>query len=69
MLVSTGDQEHQVKEQLVREIAQGRYPVTDPLPSEQKLAARFGVAQGTVRRALDNSLCIAVWQDDMQVGS
>lgn len=44
----------QVKEQLVREIAQGRYPVTDPLPSEQKLAARFGVAQGTVRRALDD---------------
>ena len=42
-----------VKEQLVREIGQGRYPVTDPLPSEQKLAARFGVAQGTVRRALD----------------
>jgi len=42
-----------VKEQLVREIAGGRYPVTDPLPSEQKLAARFGVAQGTVRRALD----------------
>ena len=29
-----------VKEQLVREIGQGRYPVTDPLPSEQKLAAR-----------------------------
>ncbi|PIW27419.1 MAG: GntR family transcriptional regulator [Rhodospirillales bacterium CG15_BIG_FIL_POST_REV_8_21_14_020_66_15] len=43
----------QVREQLLREIAQGRYPVTDPLPSEQKLAARFGVAQGTVRRALD----------------
>jgi GntR family transcriptional regulator len=42
-----------VKEQLVREIGQGRYPVTDPLPSEQKLAQRFGVAQGTVRRALD----------------
>ena len=43
----------QVREALLREIAQGRYPVTDPLPSEQKLAARFGVAQGTVRRALD----------------
>ena len=44
----------QVKETLIREIAQGRFPVTDPLPSEQKLAARFGVAQGTVRRALDD---------------
>ena len=43
----------QVREALLREIAQGRYPVTDPLPSEHKLAARFGVAQGTVRRALD----------------
>ena len=43
-----------VRDQLMREIAQGRYPVTDPLPSEQKLAARFGVAQGTVRRALDD---------------
>ncbi|MEK9671306.1 MAG: GntR family transcriptional regulator [Rhodospirillaceae bacterium] len=42
-----------VKEHLVREIAQGRYAVTDPMPSEQRLAERFGVAQGTVRRALD----------------
>ncbi|GAB5351811.1 GNAT family N-acetyltransferase [Qipengyuania sp. 483] len=27
-----------------------------------------GIPLETVRRALDNSLCIAVWQDDMQVG-
>ena len=28
-----------------------------------------GIPMETVRRALDNRLCIAVWQDDMQVGS
>lgn len=44
----------QVKEHLIRDIAGGRFPVTDPLPSEQRLAARFGVSQGTVRRALDD---------------
>ena len=27
-----------------------------------------GIPLETVRRALDNSLCVAVWQDDMQVG-
>lgn len=53
LLPGGGPLYRRVKEQLVREIGQGRYPVTDPLPSEQKLAARFGVAQGTVRRALD----------------
>jgi len=43
----------QVKERLVQEISQGRYPVSEPMPSEQNLAMRFGVSQGTVRRALD----------------
>ncbi|WP_424136594.1 GntR family transcriptional regulator [Roseomonas chloroacetimidivorans] len=34
-------------------LAAGEYPPGTPLPSEAKLAARFGVAIGTVRRAVD----------------
>jgi GntR family transcriptional regulator len=34
-------------------LAAGDYPPGTPLPSEARLAARFGVAIGTVRRAVD----------------
>ena len=44
----------QVRERLVRDIAAGHFPPGEPLPSEQRLAERFGVAQGTVRRALED---------------
>lgn len=38
---------------LVRQIAEGAWRPGEALPSEQALAARLGVSQGTVRKALD----------------
>jgi GntR family transcriptional regulator len=42
-----------IRDALERALAEGEYPPGTPLPSEAKLAARFGVAIGTVRRAVD----------------
>lgn len=42
-----------IRDSLERALAAGEYPPGTPLPSEAKLAARFGVAIGTVRRAVD----------------
>lgn len=43
----------QVYDYLVRQISESAWRVSDALPSEQALAARLGVSQGTVRKALD----------------
>lgn len=42
-----------IQDALVAEIAQGALKPGDALPSEDSLAKRFGVALGTVRKALD----------------
>ncbi|MFM7346829.1 MAG: GntR family transcriptional regulator, partial [Tagaea sp.] len=42
-----------IQDALVAEIAQGALKPGDALPSEDNLAKRFGVALGTVRKALD----------------
>lgn len=42
-----------VRDALEASLAAGDYPPGTPLPSEAKLAERFGVAIGTVRRAVD----------------
>lgn len=42
----------QVREELERRLAEGRWQPGEILPSEQELAAELGVSQGTVRKAL-----------------
>lgn len=42
-----------IRDSLEAALASGEYPAGTPLPSEAKLAARFGCAIGTVRRAVD----------------
>ena len=42
-----------IRDSLEAALAAGEYPAGTPLPSEAKLAARFGCAIGTVRRAVD----------------
>ena len=44
----------QVREQLARSIAKGRYATGDQLPSEGELCDQFGVSRITVRQALAN---------------
>lgn len=44
----------QVREELVRHLANGRWQPGASLPSEQELGRELGVSQGTVRKALDN---------------
>ncbi|MCZ8313669.1 GntR family transcriptional regulator [Phreatobacter sp.] len=43
----------QVKERLVRRIADGEWQAGRAIPSEMQIAAELGVSQGTVRKALD----------------
>lgn len=43
----------QVKERLVRRIAEGDWQAGRPIPSEIQIAAELAVSQGTVRKALD----------------
>lgn len=43
----------QVREELTRHLAAGRWQPGTALPSEQELARELGVSQGTVRKALD----------------
>ncbi|MBR1217941.1 GntR family transcriptional regulator [Bradyrhizobium sp. U87765 SZCCT0131] len=43
----------QVKETLIRRIAEGRWTPDKAIPNEFELAADLGVSQGTVRKALD----------------
>ena len=43
----------QVKEMLLRRVADGHWRPGELLPSEMRLAEEFGVSQGTVRKALD----------------
>jgi GntR family transcriptional regulator len=43
----------QVRELLVRRIAEGVWQAGQPLPSEGEIAAELGVSQGTARKALD----------------
>ncbi len=43
----------QVSDYLVKQIAEGGWAPGEALPSEQALAAKLGVSQGTVRKALD----------------
>jgi len=42
-----------IRDSLEAALAAGEYPAGTPLPSEAKLASRFGCAIGTVRRAVD----------------
>lgn len=42
-----------IRDSLEAALAAGEYPAGTPLPSETKLAERFGCAIGTVRRAVD----------------
>lgn len=42
-----------IRDSLEAALAAGEYPAGRPLPSEARLAARFGCAIGTVRRAVD----------------
>lgn len=44
----------QVREQLTRRIANGRWKAGEMVPSEMQIAAELGVSQGTVRKALDD---------------
>jgi GntR family transcriptional regulator len=44
----------QVKELMIRRMLDGAWRPGDILPSEGRLAAEFGVSQGTVRKALDD---------------
>jgi GntR family transcriptional regulator len=44
----------QVREELVRHLADGRWQPGAALPSEQELARELGVSQGTARKALDS---------------
>lgn len=43
----------QVRDRLLRSLAEGTWPAGAMLPSEHLLAAELGVSQGTVRKALD----------------
>lgn len=43
----------QVREEIVRRLADGEWPPGAMLPSEQALSHTLGVSQGTVRKALD----------------
>jgi GntR family transcriptional regulator len=43
----------QVRELLVRRIAEGLWVPGQPIPSEPEIASELGVSQGTVRKALD----------------
>lgn len=42
-----------LRDDLAAKIAQGGWNFADPLPSEQKLARQYGVALGTMRRAIE----------------
>ncbi|MCB1966551.1 GntR family transcriptional regulator, partial [Accumulibacter sp.] len=43
----------QIKELIMRNLESGEWGPGDSIPSESELAARFGVSQGTVRKAID----------------
>ena len=43
----------QIKSLLVTGLEAGQWQPGQPIPSETELAARFGVSQGTVRKAID----------------
>jgi len=43
----------QIKDLIMRHLASGEWGPGDPIPSESELASRFGVSQGTVRKAID----------------
>lgn len=43
----------QVKASIMRGLQVGQWKPGEPIPSEVELAARFGVSQGTVRKAID----------------
>ncbi|WP_300455933.1 GntR family transcriptional regulator [Accumulibacter sp.] len=43
----------QIKDLILRHLESGEWGPGDPIPSESELAGRFGVSQGTVRKAVD----------------
>lgn len=43
----------QIKDSIIQQLVSGDWRPGDKLPSEFELAARYGVSQGTVRKALD----------------
>lgn len=44
----------QIKALITKALSQGEWHAGEPLPSEADLAARYGVSQGTVRKALND---------------
>jgi len=43
----------QIKSLIIQRLQAGEWKAGEAIPSEQELAARFGVSQGTVRKAID----------------
>ena len=43
----------QIKQMIINSLQAGEWKAGDAIPSEQDLAGRFGVSQGTVRKAID----------------
>ncbi len=43
----------QIKQLIITSLQAGEWKAGDAIPSEQELAGRFGVSQGTVRKAID----------------
>ena len=43
----------QIKSLLTQSLISGEWTPGEAIPSEMELAARFGVSQGTVRKAID----------------
>ena len=43
----------QIRDLILRSLQQGEWKPAEVIPSEMELAARFGVSQGTVRKAID----------------
>jgi GntR family transcriptional regulator len=54
--LAPGDQPlyEQVRAHLIEGISAGRWPAGEAIPSESRLAATFGVAIGTIRKAVDS---------------
>ena len=43
----------QIKALLLKSLQEGEWMPGEPIPSETELAGRYGVSQGTVRKAID----------------
>lgn len=59
----------QVQREVLTDIEAGKWQSDEALPSEQELAQRFGVSQGTVRKALDVLVAAGVLYRRQGVGT